>query len=300
MDIYLDQNKWIDLAKIYHGKDERDESKELLELILNSIDSDKVRFPLSSIHYVETASISNAGRKERLGVTMFDLSKGTTLAPYRQIVIHELENALSRYFNFSPSKFELFGYGCEHAFGVTFPSGISPKFRPLIERSCLTGEEVLGHRMAGFVPKEHNFKFQNHLQELHQIKKQLPKSTWDDSLYALALSDILGPLNEVLNRWNIKFDEVTALGKETLSKVLDSMPSRALEIHLHKLVLANPDYKPKLTDLDDWGGFALGSQYYDYAVGEKHMVDMLTRQGFLPKTKVDRSIYALRNILEST
>lgn len=299
MDIYLDQNIWIDLAKIYHGKDKRPEAIDLLKLVRSKISTKAVRLPLSSVHYIETATISNPGRRERLGQVMFEFSRGETIAYYRKIVIGEIEEVLSLYFDINPRKYELFGYGYSHAFPVDFPKEIPTAIRPLLERSCLTGEEVFGHRMGGHNLKEQDEKFNNHIKELHRIRTELPKNQWNDALYTLAMNDVIGPLNEVLQFWGIDFSELESLGKDVLISLLDGMPSRALEVHLHKLVLANENYSPKITDLNDWGGFALGAMYCDHAVGEKHMVDMLTRNKFKSKANIHKSIFDLGNVLEN-
>lgn len=299
MDIYLDQNIWIDLAKIYHGKDERPEAIELLELVRFKISSKAVRFPLSSVHYIETATISNPGRRERLGQVMFEFSRGETIAYYRRIVIGELEEALSVYFDIDPREYELFGYGYSHAFPMDFPRGIPAAIRPLLERSCLTGEKVFGHGVGGYHSKEQDKKFNNHIKELRRIKTELPRSQWDDALYAMAMMDIIDPLSEVLQFWNIELSELESLGKNVFSDILDNMPSRVLEVHLHKLMLANDHYNPKITDLNDWGGFALGAMYCDHAIGEKHMVDMLTRNNFKSKANIHKSVFDLSTILEN-
>ncbi|HEJ2469544.1 TPA: hypothetical protein SLZ58_002963 [Vibrio cholerae] len=110
MHIYLDQNIWIDLAKIHHGKDNRPESVRLLSLIQKKLESGDIVLPLSRIHYIETSTIANAGRRERLGRVMYDYSKGVTLAPYKSIVVYELDCALSKIFSHvKPRSFSCLG-----------------------------------------------------------------------------------------------------------------------------------------------------------------------------------------------
>ena len=144
MHIYLDQNIWIDLAKIHHGKDKRPESARLLSLIQKKLESGDIVLPLSRIHYIETSTIANAGRRERLGRVMFDYSKGVTLASYKSIVLYELDCALSKIFkHVKPRNFKLFGNGIKHAYGdaleFKYPSMMDPNW---IERAALTGEEI--------------------------------------------------------------------------------------------------------------------------------------------------------------
>jgi hypothetical protein len=300
MHIYLDQNIWIDLAKIHHGKDKRPESIRLLNLIQQKLESDDIVLPLSRVHYIETSTIANAGRRERLGRVMFDYSKGVTLAPYKSIVVYELDCALSKIFNHvKPRSFKLFGNGIKHAYGdaleFKYPTMMDLNW---IERAALTGEEIVGHRFGGFHKTEHNEKFQEHLRKVSAMRKTVPRKNWDNTLYAIALSDIVEPLSEVLDYWRIPFDDFIGLGAEVISSFIDNMPSRTLEVHMHRQVLNNPNYNPKPTDLEDWGGVALASQYCDVIVGEKHLYDMLLRNRFKIKAAVFRRLSDLEQHLE--
>ncbi|MBF4232537.1 hypothetical protein, partial [Vibrio anguillarum] len=299
MHIYLDQNIWIDLAKIHHGKDNHPESVRLLGLIQKNLESGDIVLPLSRIHYIETSTIANAGRRERLGRVMFDYSKGVTLAPYKSIVVYELDCALSKIFSHvKPRNFKLFGNGIKHAYGdaleFKYPTMMDPNW---IERAALTGEEIVGHRFGGFHKTEHNGKFQEHLRKVSEMRQTVPRKEWDNTLYAIALADIVEPLSEVLNYWKIPFDDFIGLGTDTLTSFIDGMPSRTLEVHMHRQVLNNPNYNPKPTDLEDWGGVALASQYCDAIVGEKHLYDMLLRNRFKTKAAVFRRLSDLEQYL---
>jgi hypothetical protein len=300
MHIYLDQNIWIDLAKIHHGKDKRPESVRLLSLIQEKLEFGDIVLPLSRIHYIETSTIANASRRERLGRVMFDYSKGVTLAPYKSIVVYELDCALSKIFkHVKPRSFKLFGNGIKHAYGdaleFKYPTMMDPNW---IERAALTGEEIVGRRFGGFHKTEHNRKFQEHLCKVSEMRQAIPRKDWENTLYAIALSDIVEPLSEVLNYWEIPFDEFIGLGAEVLSSFIDSMPSRVLEVHMLRQVFNNPNYNPKPTDLEDWGGVALASQYCDVIVGEKHLYDMLLRNRFKAKAAVFRRLSDLEQYLE--
>lgn len=302
MHIYLDQNIWIDLAKIHHGKDKRPESVRLLNLIKQKLESNDIVLPLSRVHYIETSTIANAGRRERLGKVMFEYSKGVTLASYKSIVVYELDSALSKIFNHvKPRNFKLFGNGIKHACGDALnfkcPTMMDPNW---LERAVLTGEEIVGHSFGGFHKTEHNGKFQDHLRNVSTMREIVPQKDWGNTLYAIALSDIVEPLIEVLDYWRIPFDHFMGLGIEVLSSFIDNMPSRRLEVHMHRQVLNNPSYNPKPTDLEDWGGVALASQYCDVIVGEKHVYDMLMRNQFKTKAATFRRLFDLEQHLEKT
>ena len=213
MHIYLDQNIWIALAKIHHGKDNSPDSVRLLDLIQKKLASDDIILPLSRTHYIETSTIANTGRRERLGRVMFDYSKGVTLAPYKSIVVYELDCALSKIFNhIKPRSFELFGNGIKHAYGdaleFEYPTMMDPN---QIERAALTGEKLVGYRFGGFHKTKHNAKFQEHLSEVSEMRQTIARKEWDNTLYAIALGDIVEPLSEVLNYWKIPFDDFVDL-----------------------------------------------------------------------------------------
>ena len=95
--IYLDQNKWIQLARIYHGKDSEPSSQEFLQKFLWLTESGAVCFPLSSVHYMETTRNRNHEQRKKTGELMWALSKGVTLASYTDIVEFEIRNALSKW-----------------------------------------------------------------------------------------------------------------------------------------------------------------------------------------------------------
>ena len=67
MVVYLDQNKWIELARTFHGKDDTVRAKNVLRDFELATRESRVTVPLSSLHYIETSRISNVGRKVRLG-----------------------------------------------------------------------------------------------------------------------------------------------------------------------------------------------------------------------------------------
>ena len=79
--IYLDQNGWINLAKIYYGHPTISE-KNLLTKILDASQKETAIFPISMVHLDETCSISKRKWRQQLSALMALVSKGYTLTPY--------------------------------------------------------------------------------------------------------------------------------------------------------------------------------------------------------------------------
>jgi len=246
---------------------------------------------------METARISNSGRRKRLGKVMWKYSKGKTLTSYRKIVIHELETALSEFFTINnKTPFQLVGYGVSHAFGeplnTTFPKFIEE----IIEESMLTGEGPNGEVMPGFHQTKYREDFLNHLEKLPSIREKLPRSKWDDCLYTTCTMDIIEPLNRVMLSECISPERFTALGRESLRKLIDLMPTRQMDLFLHKQVLQNPSLKPKITDLEDWAGLGVAMQYCDLVICEKHFQAMTSRKVYDGKAQVVKDLEVLTEI----
>jgi len=296
--IYLDFNKWIELSKFEHGKDTSKRARQILKEFRAAKTSGCI-FPLSSVHHIEFSRISNLGRRKRLGSVMWEYSQGNALAPYGHIAEREIEVAFQKYVSkIVPRKLELIGRGVDFAFGVEIDSHLYQKYSDLFNKTMLTGSEELN---IDPISSDNFFKqrkcFLRHLEEIHNKKHELEKSKWDDWLHALSMVDILDPINRVLDYHGIDFSFLSSLDISEHRSLLHSMPTRRLDIHLHRQVLKNPNYKAKMSDLEDWGGVGVASCYCDVVICEKHFADMLSRDKYRPKARIETK---LENLLEHT
>jgi hypothetical protein len=194
MILYLDQNKWIELAKIVYGIDQSVRARTIVRELRAAIDAGCV-IPLSAMHYMETARISNADRRARLGTVMWDFSKGRTFASYPSVVEHEVEVALAKHFpQMNPSRLQLLGRGIRHAFGQIAMTDVASPIDEEMERAMLTGSSRLVVDPLSFKSQVQRMNFLSHLDTLHKTKHELPKNKWDNWLYAVAIVDIRNPL----------------------------------------------------------------------------------------------------------
>ena len=298
MIVYLDQNKWIQIARVVHGKD-RDQSVSVLTAMA---EAGTLQLPLSAMHYIETARTSNEGRRERLGTVMWRLSRGQTLLSQREIVIYESEVALSQVFpSIRPRKLALLGIGASHAFGIDYSSHLPPAVRLRFERTLVTGECFNGRRPPHFSSEQHRLAFQKHLSDFRAILEQdLPQERWTDALRAMSLVEVLEPLYQAAALHGISTELLEGLGTERLTRLVDAMPSRQVDIHLHLQVLKNKQYLPKKHDLEDWGALGIAAAYCDAVVCEKHFRDLIARDGFQTKATVLRDLSELLPLVEHT
>lgn len=290
MIVYLDQNKWIELSRIFHGKEKDAASLKLLSDAEDALEKGVV-FPLSAVHYMEFSRISNDGRRSRLGSTMWHFSKGRTIASYRKILIYEIEVALQGFFpELIPRPIDLIGQGVAHAFGEKFDDNFDDVW-PFYEKSVLTGSHVLNiPPIKGFVEKPRE-NFFNHLLALHDNLRSIPKSQWEDYLLAMSVGDILEPTHEVMKYHGLigRVGEVFG-SRDAITRFLLRIPTRVMDIHLHRQVMKNPKYKPKLSDLEDWAGVGVASCYCDIVVCEKHLADMLQRDSYQSHARIEKQL----------
>ena len=113
------------------------------------------------------------------------------------------------------------------------------------------------------------------------------KSYW---LYAILTVDIAKPLHEVVLQYGLPENIFDRLGEQGMKSVIDDMPTRHLDLHLHRQVQRNPNYLAKVKDLEDWTGVGVATCYCDVVVCEKHMADMLRRDGFKTKARVETDL----------
>lgn len=226
MIIYLDQNKWIELAKMVHGKDTSPRAKRVLRDFEAVCDRGLVQLPLSSLHYIETSRISNIGRKVRLGTVMWRFSRGITIIGYPAVIRTELERALAKYFpQITVGSISVLGRGHAHAFCAPPLSGLLKQFEEEVERSMLIRNEVLGIKPLASHIIKYRESFREHLATLHARYKDVPKGLRENWLYAMSAMDILNPINDVIHKHGLPKESLASLGEQKLKQLIDDIDS---------------------------------------------------------------------------
>lgn len=313
--VYLDQNKWIDLAKARFRQDADPALKRVLESCVGTMRSGAATYPLSPVHYMEVARIGNPRQRSRLGTIMHELSGGHAMASYGSIVEHELSLALAKRFpDLHAGEFAIFGFGFSHAFQMgdspyRLPPHVRAQIDPsladwfedqaqeVIERALLTGSSPDGVLPEKFGLTEHNTLFMKHLNTLPSKLEGLPRHQWHDALVGLVLVDMLDGINRVLRGHNLTWPQLSAMGKSELTTLVAELPTRSIDLHLHWQVVKNPRLVPKPTDLEDWAGLVPAAAYCDVLVCEKHFADLLARDRFKVRAEVLTDLRDLPGLL---
>jgi hypothetical protein len=123
---YLDQNHWIYLAKDYWGKPHKETHRGIARDLLARVDSDQIRLPLSTTHFIEHLRAENSARRERLAEVFDRFSRGWHMASWTRVLPAEIHKAVADTFNEQSSmpQPELFGKG--------FMFGLGPEEKELL------------------------------------------------------------------------------------------------------------------------------------------------------------------------
>ena len=151
-----------------------------------------------------------------------------------------------------------------------------------------------------FATSTHARRFMEHLSTLHPKLLQLSPHSWDDALHAITMVDMIDPLNEVLEHQNLSKADIEGLGSDGVKSLIEDLPSRRIDLHLHRQVLRNPGLAPKITDLEDWGGLGPAAGHCAVLVCEKHFASLLLRDGFRPGAVVLTDLRDLHRLARPT
>lgn len=116
--VYLDQWVWIDLARAEAGKPRRPDDPKVLAALREAAAAG-VAFPLSTVHYYETAKIKDPAQRHSLARVMASVSYFRTFRCGQQLIRHQMLNAMHETFGrptFKPAAPEPLGLGAVFAF----------------------------------------------------------------------------------------------------------------------------------------------------------------------------------------
>lgn len=294
--VYLDQNKWIDLARAETGHPKGDAFVETLAVLKRAVDEGRARFPLSAAHYYETGKRGDRKSRMELAATMVRVAGTLRIAPPHAIVPWEIQRALVEVFAF-PSvvpDLPLFGPGVAHALsaptmrfpvptelnGVPLPPELQ---RHLLQRGTAIFEEML---LAAVVPDGmpdsmrlvlHDFKnltdarFVQGQERVADFLQQVGRHRLEDLMLRTAFEDIRAPLREAATRVGVDAEQLSYNGRA----LIEAMPSRWVEMKLRHQRQANPQKVWEGNDLNDVTALAIAVPYCDMVVTERSWSAML-------------------------
>lgn len=285
LDVYLDQNIWIELSKIYFGKINDKNLKETYTLFKKSIDNDDIKTYLSYSHIQETLKIKNNVKRDNLIEFMMEFSKGNTILPYFTMINLEIQNyfydRIGLGFNL---KNKPFGKGLPHLLGGKLELSYmdSYKLPPDIKKELLDSTESMEFMKLAFKDEkflklhQNSNNFDNGITKKFEFIRSENNKVIDKNLKRrLTLVKILsGTVVPELARLACKYqcDPKIMMNKwneEDIMVFLKKLPTTYTDFILTYKRDANIGRDISSHDLYDIAAYSVAIPYCDIFVGEK-------------------------------
>lgn len=302
--IYLDQNKWVDLAATVKGLKKGERYEPALLLLRAGIAAGTISLPLSSAHYMETHVRRHWESRRDLAMTMVDLSRMHAIAPIQAVIPPELDRAIEAFFGSAanPRPLKPFGVGAAHALGHPIPpyrlpdrlANLIPN-RWNIERSVNERREVVllagmppeaEAELEGFDPLAHLKPAEEYARHKEALRKKRIDAGWNKGeraervAKAQAFTDHLEPINEAFARARVSADRLMNLGRTGMTRFLQAVPTMFASSELERLRHSASQKPWERQDLTDITALAVASVYCDIVVTERVWVDVAKRARF--------------------
>jgi hypothetical protein len=300
--IYLDQNKWIDLASAAMGAEKGQRYRDVLTLIAAGVERGYVSCPLSAIHYVETSKRRPYSARLNLAKTMAALSRFGSIAVLTVLLPPEIDRALQRAFGrpLTARHAPIFGEGVGFAMNQSFRKFRVPEDMPVDSEyrrmfnelaSWQTEWVMLAGLPEGVSSDEQRFdQMQRAVDESlaaeqergRQARKAARMHVGERSkthFKGMALMGWHDELEEALVRAGLTWSSLKELGNEGLSDFLEDIPIIHVSAELQRQREA-ANVKPWTSnDLNDIFFLMVALVYCDIVVTEKQWVDLARRAG---------------------
>jgi hypothetical protein len=281
---YLDQNKWIDLAKAESGKSDGVRFRPTLKMCRELVAKGNVIFPLSAIHIAETAKSPKAEQRKILAGLMTELSQGVVLRSEREMVHSHLERSARQAFGqpIADEPPSAFSRGPEVAFGFDFLeiAGTAPEIRPLLRRFLDSPQgwiDLLSYtneseRKAGIEAVRligDNAAMSSEKTRVSFERDDVDLDTFRRTYAARLTLELMQPLTDALKRIGRTFHEWGSLGPDQLMEFWSSIPCLHVELELHSQ-MHNERSKPwRANDIMDIGSLSIAIPACDVVITER-------------------------------
>lgn len=303
--VYLDQNKWIDLARAATGHDHGGRFTAALAAARAASASGLASFPLDIYRHLEIGKRANERSRNDIADLIHELSKQHALARPHTLLPAEIDDALQRRFGRpeAPRSADIFGDGIRHITDgdvalppfdrSKLPGGgtrltaldlerIENAFADRLERELLgVGPNSL--REAGFDPSTNELakQYVEHENNISAAIREwkLSGDMLEFAVRASDLGDIRPAVAEALGRIGMTWEGfVETLGPSGLASFIDDLPTRYVTNVMRTAKLRQAEQKWEPNDFNDILALPVAAVYCDVVVTEKQWIHRL-RQG---------------------
>lgn len=286
--IYLDQNKWIDLARAFHDRPDGNRFKSVLQKIKLAGEEGKAILPLSGTHVIETRASKDMSKRLRLSQVMSSISRGWTIAPSYVITPVELGMSVAKTFDQPlPAQPITFGRGIPFACGITMklhkvdgPDGSTHGQVPQLIDESLSEAKVIEDFLCGgneavnlrALEKYRSGKDEivKHQESFRAAAKSYGRAVLRRAYVAQLTLAIQPKLTRILNRFGMGMEDFLRMGEDRLMVFFSNVPT--LDVETELAVARNEDWNRGIDSNDsaDIAFLSVAIPYCDIVVTENY------------------------------
>lgn len=290
MKIYLDQNKWIDIARSISKPEENQRYVDVSKKIIEKSNLGEWVFPISIIHFIETQSRADFDSRVNLAKVISDISKNHSIKPFIDTEKIEFINFFSELLNLdfrvdvnavqkkllpaiSADSFDL-------KFSMEVPVEIKEKINE-IAKSIIDGDGLFLHLMSAIEDRdlireihEDDSKSKKDWEETREKLLRLPrKDRYKVFLVDCFNSKLFSHIDSAVSIFRKTKRELAELtlanNPKDTQRILESVPSLHVHINLMFEVMRNPQREIHLHDNRDVAFLSTAIPYCDIVITEK-------------------------------
>lgn len=289
--LFLDQNKWIDLARVHSGKLTFGPLYDVYHHLLHCLNNGDLLVPLTSANIIETSKQNDFSRRSNLARVQAEFSKGLVFRSRKSRILIEIKNALRLAFGHNLAVLEptwVIVPNFIRAFEEYEPSVVA--ITELTEKYIGAKEAYLDFmldqddqtRRAGHVSFSHGSdslveRIEKRRKEFANHSKELRQRAYAAQLF-IDHQDLV--IRELINLGHT-LQEMEKLGPGVFMKFIEDIPTLNVEL---KLAISREAQTGSLkaNDLGDIENFYTSIPYATTIVAEKNFVNLAKQ------TKLDK------------
>jgi hypothetical protein len=290
--VYLDQNKWIELAQAAKSPKDYPVARDILEVLCASVEAGSVRLPLTSTNIYETHKVNRREQRWDLAYTQTTLSKGEVFRGSHRRLEVEIGRVLSRIYDlpwiepfpdwvFSKLFFEATAEAKDPRLGHEISDRVLEFMQAEPQRTLLhflmnTPEQVRQQSIRDFTQGCETLRVQiEERRERHKGESISMRRKIYSVLLVMGEQDVMISAAIKLGLpWNCFMDR----GGHTMRDVVRETPAFLIEREI-SLRLEAESRPIHLNDMRDMRTFATVLPYSDVVVAEKPFINLARQAG---------------------
>ncbi len=310
--VYLDQNKWIELAQAAKAPKDYPVARGILEILCAAVEAGSVRLPLTSTNIYETHKVNRREQRWDLAYTQTTLGKGEVFRGFHRRLEVEIGRVLSRIYDlpwtepvpdwvFSNLFFEATAEAKDPRLGREIPDRVlgfmhAEPQRTLFQYLMNTPEPVRQQSIREFTQGCETLRAQI---EERRARHKAESISMRRKIYSVLL--VMGEQDVMIATatrlglpWNCFMDR----GGATMRAVVRETPAFLIEREI-SLKLEAENRPIHLNDMRDMRTFATVLPYSDVVVAEKPFTSLARQAGLHTHfgVRLETDLQALKELL---